>query len=132
MKSAIINPAALGEPKGYSNGMLFEGGGSLLFVAGQIGWDGGQRIVSDDFVQQFAQALDNVVAVVREAGGDATSIARLLIFVTDKKEYTSRLKDVGAVYRQIMGKHFPAMSLVEVSALVEDLAKVEIEAIAVI
>ncbi|HKY04311.1 MAG TPA: RidA family protein, partial [Blastocatellia bacterium] len=83
MKRTIINPAALGEPKGYSNGLLFEGGGSLLFVAGQIGWDGGQRIVSDDFVQQFAQALDNVVAVVREAGGDATSIARLLIFVTD-------------------------------------------------
>ncbi|HET9531971.1 MAG TPA: RidA family protein [Blastocatellia bacterium] len=131
MKSTIINPSSLAEPRGYNNGLLFEGG-SLLFVAGQVGWDREQRIVSDDFAQQFAQALENVLAVVREAGGDATSIARLLIFVTDKREYLSQLKDVGTAYRQIMGKHFPAMSLVEVSALVEDLAKVEIEAIAVI
>ncbi|HWP43166.1 MAG TPA: RidA family protein [Blastocatellia bacterium] len=131
MKMSIINPAALPDPKGYNNGVLFEGG-RLLFVAGQIGWDSERRIVSDDFAQQFAQALENVLAVVREAGGDVTSIARLLIFVTDMKEYRSRLKDTGAAYRQIMGKHFPAMSLVEVSSLVEDLAKVEIEATAVI
>jgi enamine deaminase RidA (YjgF/YER057c/UK114 family) len=131
MKMTTINPASLAEPVGYNNGVLAEGG-RLLFVAGQIGWDRERRIVSDDFADQFAQALENVLAVVRKAGGDRTSIARLLIFVTDKKEYTSRLKDVGAAYRQIMEKHFPAMSLVEVSALVEDLAKVEIEAIAVI
>jgi len=111
--------------------MLFEGG-SILFVAGQVGWDRQQRIVSDDFAEQFAQALENVLAVVREAGGAADNIARLLILVTDKEEYTTRLKDVGAAYRQLMGKHFPTMTLVEVSALVEDLAKVEIEAIAVI
>ncbi|HXG65991.1 MAG TPA: RidA family protein [Blastocatellia bacterium] len=128
---SVINPAALAEPRGYNNGVLVTGG-SLLFVAGQIGWDRQGRMVSDDFVEQFAQALENVLAVVREAGGDATSITRLLIFVTDKKEYISQLKAIGSVYRQLMGKHFPAMSLVEVKALVEDLAKVEIEAIAVV
>jgi enamine deaminase RidA (YjgF/YER057c/UK114 family) len=131
MKMTTINPLSLGQPKGYSNGVLVEGG-SLLFVAGQIGWDNLQRIVSDDFAEQFAQALENVLTVVREAGGDAVNIARLLIFVTDKKEYTANLKQVGAVYRQLMGNHYPAMALVEISSLVEDLAKVEIEAIAVI
>lgn len=129
MKISIINPPSLAHPVGYSNGIIVEGG-KLLFIAGQIGWDKAQRIVSDDFAEQFAQALSNVLAIVREAGGAPSSIVRLLIFVTDKKEYTSRLKDVGAAYRQLMGKHFPAMSLVEVSALVEDLAKVEIEAVA--
>ena len=128
---SIINPEALGQPRGYSNGLLFEGG-SLLFIAGQVGWDREHIIVSDDFAVQFAQALENVLAVVREAGGGPTNIARLLILVTDKDEYTSRLRDVGSAYRQLMGKHFPAMTLVEVSALLEHLAKVEIEAVAVI
>jgi len=131
MPMTVINPETLAQPSGYNNGLLFEGG-KLLFVAGQIGWDLERRVVSDDFPEQFAQALGNVLAVVRAAGGSPESIARLLIFVTDKKEYTSRLRDVGVAYRQLMGKHFPTMSLVEVSALVEDLAKVEIEAIAVI
>lgn len=126
-----INPEALGNPIGYNNGLLFTGG-SLLFIAGQIGWDKGQRIVSDDFADQFAQALENVLTVVREAGGSPEHIARLLIFVTDKDEYASRLRDVGSAYRQLMGKHFPAMTLVEVSSLLERLAKVEIEALAVI
>ena len=127
----ILNPEALGQPRGYSNGVLMEGG-SLLFIAGQIGWDGDQRIVSDDFAAQFAQALENVLTVVREAGGEAENIARLTIYVTDKREYSSHLRDVGSAYRQLMGKHFPAMTLVEVSGLVEHLAKVEIEATAVI
>lgn len=131
MKMTIINPQSLGHPKGYSNGVLVEGG-SLLFVAGQIGWDSLQRIISDEFAEQFAQALENVLTVVRQAGGSATNIARLLIFVTDKKEYTANLKHVGTVYRRIMGEHYPAMALLEISSLVEDLAKVEIEAIAVI
>ncbi len=131
MSMTVINPEALAEPSGYNNGVLFEGG-KLLFVAGQIGWDRAGRIVSDDFPEQFAQALANVLAVVRAAGGSPASIARLLILVTDKKEYAARLKDVGVAYRQLMGKHFPSMTLVEVSALLEDLAKVEIEAIAVI
>jgi enamine deaminase RidA (YjgF/YER057c/UK114 family) len=131
MKMTIINPEAMGQPRGYSNGMLFEGG-SLLFIAGQVGWDGESRIVSDDFAQQFAQALENVLVVVRQAGGGPENIGRLLIFVTDKDEYASRLRDVGSAYRQLMGKHFPAMTLVEVSSLLERLAKVEIEALAVI
>ena len=131
MKMTIINPGSFGQPSGYSNGMLFEGG-SLLFIAGQVGWDGDHRFVSDDFAEQFAQALENVLAVVREAGGGPENIARMLIFVTDKDEYTSRLRDVGAAYRQLMDKHFPAMTLVEVSSLLEHLAKVEIEATAVI
>jgi len=131
MKITIVNPPELAEPRGYSNGVVAEGG-SLLFVAGQIGWDREQRIVSDDLAEQFGQALENVLTVVRRAGGGPASVTRLLIFVTDKKEYTAHLKDVGSVYRQLMGKHFPAMTLVEVSALVEDLAKVEIEALAVV
>ena len=131
MKMEIINPSSLAEPSGYNNGVLCERG-KLLFVAGQIGWDRERRIVSDDFAEQFAQALENVVSVVRQAGGQPTNIARLLIFVCDKKEYLSGIKAVGSAYRQIMGKHFPAMTLVEVRALVEDLARVEIEATAVI
>jgi enamine deaminase RidA (YjgF/YER057c/UK114 family) len=131
MKMSFINPAELAEPRGYNNGVLVEGG-RLLFVAGQIGWDRMRRIVSDDFTDQFALALENVLAVVRHAGGDQSSIASMRIYVTDKKEYTSQLKNIGLIYRQLMGKHFPAMVLVEVSALVEDLAKVEIEAIACI
>lgn len=127
----IINPEALGQPRGYSNGVFFEEG-SILFVAGQIGWDRESRIVSDGFAEQFAQALENVLAVVRKAGGGPESIGRLLIFVTDKDEYSESRRDVGAAYRQLMGKHFPAMTLVEVSSLLEPLAKVEIEALAVI
>ena len=131
MKMTIINPEALGQPRGYSNGILFEGG-SLLFIAGQVGWDRDSRIVSDDFAEQFAQSLENVLAVVRRAGGKPENIGRLLIFVTDKAEYATRLRDVGSAYRQLMGKHFPAMTLVEVSSLLEPHAKVEIEALAVI
>jgi len=127
----IINPEALGQPRGYSNGMLFEGG-SILFIAGQVGWDRESRIVSDDFAEQFVQALENVLAVVHQAGGGPENIGRMLIFVTDKDEYESRLRDIGSAYRQLMGKHFPAMTLVEVSSLLERLAKVEIEALAVI
>ena len=131
MKISVINPSGLAEPRGYNNGVLVESG-SLLFVAGQIGWNRERIIVSDDFADQFALALENVLSVVREAGGDQSSIVNMRIYVTDKKEYTSRLKDIGSVYRQIMGKNYPAMVLVEVGALVEDLAKVEIEAIAAI
>ena len=127
----IINPEALGYPRGYSNGVLVSGG-SLLFVAGQIGWGRDQRLVSDNFAGQFTQALENVLTVVRAAGGKPDCVVRLLIFVTDKNEYLANLEAVGLSYRQLMGKHFPAMSLVEVNGLVEDLAKVEIEAIAVI
>ena len=129
MRMTFINPEDWSAPRGYSNGVLVEGG-RLLFVAGQIAWDGEQQIVSQDFCEQFAQALRNVVAVVREAGGDAASIAQMRVYVTDKRAYTSNLKQIGAAYRDVMGRHYPAMALVEVAALVEDLAQVEIEAIA--
>ena len=127
-----INPEALGAPRGYSNGMLAPAGARLLAVAGQIAWDGSQQIVSDVFSRQFEQALQNVVEVVRGAGGGAEHLASLTIFVTDKREYVAELKEVGQAYRQIMGKHFPAMALVEISSLLEPAAKVEIQALAAV
>lgn len=129
MRMTMINPEALGAPRGYSNGVLVEGG-RLLFVAGQIAWDDRQQIVSQDFSEQFAQALANVLRVVRAAGGAPESLAQLRVYVTDKRAYMAGLKRVGAAYRELMGRHYPAMALVEVAALVEDLAQVEIEAIA--
>jgi enamine deaminase RidA (YjgF/YER057c/UK114 family) len=108
------------------------GSGELLFVAGQVGWNGAAQLVSDDFALQFGQALDNVLAVVREAGGSPESIGRLTIYVVDKGEYLARARDVGAVYRARMGRHFPAMALVEVKSLLEAGAKVEIEATALL
>lgn len=128
----FINPEMLGSPRGYSNGVLAPAGGRLLFVAGQIGWDGRQRLVSDDFVEQFDRALANLITVVIEAGGGPESIARLVIYVTDKREYKARTREVGERWRALMGRHFPAMALVEVKGLLEDAAKVEIEGIAVI
>jgi enamine deaminase RidA (YjgF/YER057c/UK114 family) len=132
MNFKLINPEALGTPRGYSNGVLTEPGGRLLFVAGQIGWNEKQTIVSEDFVAQFDQALANVVAVVTEAGGSSDQIARLVLYVTNKQEYTDNLNEVGKVYRSHLGKHFPAMALLEVKGLLEDKAKVEIEAVAVL
>ena len=132
MTLKLINPTSLGTPKGFSHGVLANASGQLLFVAGQIGWDENQRIVSANFVEQFDSALANVVAVVKEAGGTAGEIARLVIYVTDKNEYTLNLKAVGDCYRAHMGRHFPAMALVEVKGLLEDDAKVEIEAVAVL
>ena len=127
-----INPTELGAPKGYSNGVLVPADSSLLFVAGQIGWNSQQEIVSEKFVDQFGQALANILAIVREAGGQAQNLARLTIYVTDKNEYLADLPGLGAAYRQILGRHFPAMTLVEVQALLEPGAKVEIEATAAI
>jgi enamine deaminase RidA (YjgF/YER057c/UK114 family) len=127
-----INPAALGHPRGYSNGMLAPAGGRLLFIAGQVGWDEGQRLVGEDFTSQFEQALSNVLAVVREAGGAPRDIGRLTLYVVDKREYQEALAEVGAAYRRLMGKHFPAMALVEVAGLLEPGARVEIEGTAVL
>ena len=103
-----------------------------LFVAGQIAWDKDQKIVSDDFIEQFDKALANVITVVRAAGGEPENIVRLVIYVTDKLEYRERTKAVGERYRKHMGKHFPAMTLVQVAGLLDDRAKVEIEGMAVI
>jgi enamine deaminase RidA (YjgF/YER057c/UK114 family) len=132
MSFKLINPEALGAPSGYSNGLLAESSGKLLFIAGQIAWDNNQKIVSDDFVEQFDKALANVITVLRAAGGEAENIARLVIYVTNKIEYRERTKEVGDRYRTHMGKHFPAMVLVQVAGLLDDRAKVEIESMAVI
>jgi enamine deaminase RidA (YjgF/YER057c/UK114 family) len=132
MTFKLINPESLGSPRGYSNGVLTDAAGKLLFVAGQIGWDEKQTIVSDDFVAQFDRALANVVTVVTEAGGAPGQIARLVIYVTNKSEYVTRREEVGKSYRTHLGKHFPAMVLVEVKSLLDDRAKVEIEGVAVL
>ena len=116
--------------KGFSNGVVAEG--RMVFLAGQVGWNAEQRFESGDFVAQARQALANIVTLVAEAGGRAEHITRLTWFVLDKQEYLSHLHELGAAYRSVMGKHFPAMTLIQVGALVEDEAKVEIEATAVV
>ena len=132
MSFKLINPESLGAPHGYSNGVLTEAGGRLLFIAGQIAWDQQHHIVSDDLTEQFDRALANVIAVVTEAGGRPEQIARLIIYVTDRNEYKKCMKEIGKRYRARMGKHFPAMVLVEVAGLLEDRAQIEIEGIAVL
>lgn len=125
-----VNPESLAKPSGYNNGM--KGEGQILFVAGQVGWNREARLVSDDFVEQFAQALDNVLDVVWAAGGKPESIARLTVYVTDKAEYLRRRRALGEAWRRRLGRHYPAMSLVEVKALLEEGAQVEIEATALL
>ena len=132
MSFTFINPESLGAPNGYTNGVLTEAGGRWLFIAGQIGWDENQKIVSDDLIEQFDRALANVITIVTEAGGKSDQIARLIIYVIDKDQYRTRMKEIGERYRARMGKHFPAMVLVEVKSLLEDRAKIEIEGIAVL
>jgi enamine deaminase RidA (YjgF/YER057c/UK114 family) len=131
MSFTFINPASLGAPRGYSNGVLTEGG-RLLFIAGQIAWTQEQRIVSDDLVAQFDRALANVITVVTAAGGKPDQIARLILYVTDKNDYQQHAKEIGERYRAHMGKHFPAMVLVEVKSLLDDAAMIEIEGLAVL
>lgn len=132
MSFKTINPQSLGKPRGYSNGLLTMHDARLLFIAGQIGWDENQRLVGEDFVEQFERALKNLLAVVHEAGGAPGGVARLVIYVTDKSEYAARTREIGERWRALMGKHFPTMTLVEVKSLLEDGAKVEIEGIAVL
>ena len=132
MTFKFINPESLGSPRGYSNGVLADPGGQLLFIAGQVAWNNRQEIVSDDFVEQFDRALANVITVVSEAGGTSNDIARLIIYVTRKNEYKQRTREVGERYRAHMGKHFPTMVLVEVKSLLDDAAKVEIEGVAIL
>jgi enamine deaminase RidA (YjgF/YER057c/UK114 family) len=132
MAFELINPDSLGAPKGYTNGVLADAGGKLLFIAGQVAWDKQQKIVSDDFVEQFDQALANVITVLKAAGGEPANVARLAIYVTSRVEYLGRTIQVGLRYRKHMGNYFPAMVLVEVGGLVDNAAKVEIEGMAVI
>src|SRR5438067_1937264 len=117
MSFRFVNPESLGRPRGYANGALAPAGGRLLFVAGQVAWDADQRIACADLAGQFRRALANVVTVVREAGGEPTDVGRLTIYVVDRKEYQAERRAIGEAYRAVMGRHFPAMSLVEVSGL---------------
>jgi enamine deaminase RidA (YjgF/YER057c/UK114 family) len=130
MALQMVNPPSLPRPRGYSHGV--KGMGELLFIAGEIGWNREGRMVSDDFLAQFAQALDNVLDVVWAAGGPPQALARLVIYVTNKGEYLSSRRQIGEIYRARMGKHFPAMALIEVKSLLEDDAKVEIEGVAIL
>ncbi len=126
----VLQPPGWEQPRGYSNGVAAEG--RLVFVAGQIGWNAAQRFESDDFVDQTRQALANIVAVLAEAGAKPEHIVRMTWYVTDKREYLSRGREVGAVFRDLIGVYHAAMSAVQVSALMEDRAKVEIEVTAVV
>jgi enamine deaminase RidA (YjgF/YER057c/UK114 family) len=126
----VVDPPELGAPQGYANGVVVPAGRRLLFVAGQIGWDGEQRLVGDDFGAQFAQALANVLTVVRAAGGEAAVVARLTVYVVDKAEYAASRRELGERWRELMGRHYPAMALIEVRGLLAPGAKVEIEAVA--
>lgn len=126
----IVEPHGWPRGKGYAPGVIAQG--RIVFVSGQIGWDERGRFVGDDLVSQARRALENVVAVVRAAGGEATNIARLTWYVTDKRAYLAGQRELGRAYREVMGTHYPAMAVVVVSALVEDAALVEIEATAVL
>jgi enamine deaminase RidA (YjgF/YER057c/UK114 family) len=127
-----VDPPELGRPQGYANGILVPAGRRLLLVAGQVGWDAEQRLVGPGFVEQFAQALANVLAVVRAAGGGPGDLARLTLYVLDRDEYAGHRRALGERYRELMGRHFPAMTLVEVRALLHPEARVEIEATAAV
>lgn len=132
MNFEMINPESLGAARGYNNGVLTPAGCRTLYVAGQTARDGAGVIVDGGMVAQWAQALANVLAVVRQAGGDASSIARMTVFVTDRAAYLDNRQPLGAAWRDAMGRHFPAMSVLVVTALVDDGAMVEIEATAVL
>jgi enamine deaminase RidA (YjgF/YER057c/UK114 family) len=126
----ILQPEGWTKPIGYANGV--EARGRTVFVGGQIGWNGQAEFETDDFVGQVRQTLENVVAVIAEAGGKPEHITTMTWYFTDKAEYLANLKGIGAAYRETIGKHFPAMAAMQVVALVEDRAKIEIQATAVI
>ncbi|MGA8005350.1 MAG: RidA family protein [Burkholderiales bacterium] len=127
----VLQPPGWARPKGYSNGIATRGG-KLVFIAGQVGWSGDGSWREGGFAGQFRQALANVLAVLGEAGGKPEHVARLTWYVLDKQEYLAALADVGAAYRELMGRHYPVMTVVQVSGLVEDRARLEIEATAVV
>ena len=129
MSGTVLQPSGWSKPRGYSNGIVATG--RMVFVAGQIGWNGDCEFESDDFVAQTAQALRNVVAVLFEGGAHPEDIVRMTWYVTDREEYLRRGSEIGVVYREIMGKHYPVMTAVEVKGLMEARAKVEIEVTAV-
>jgi len=126
----ILQPPGWAKPKGFSNGMAATG--RFVFVAGQIGWTGESKWEAKDFAGQFRQTLRNTLAVLAEAGARPEHIVRMTWYITDKQEYLGAIKEVGAAYRELIGKHYPTMAVVQVVALMEDAAKVEIETTAVI
>jgi enamine deaminase RidA (YjgF/YER057c/UK114 family) len=130
MSHIVLQPAGWARPRGYANGIVASG--RQVFIAGQIGWDGQCRFASDRFAGQVRQALANVIAVLAEAGGGAEHLVRLTWYITSRDEYLAELAEVGAAYREMIGRHFPAMAVVQVAGLIEARAKVEIEATAVI
>lgn len=126
----VLQPPGWTQPRGYANGIAARG--TIVMVAGQVGWNPQQRFETDDFTAQARQALQNVLAVLAEAGGRPEHIARMTWYVTDKDEYLASYRSLGAVYRELMGRHFPAMTAVQVAGLIEPGAKVEIEATAIV
>jgi enamine deaminase RidA (YjgF/YER057c/UK114 family) len=126
----LLQPPGWAPPKGYANGVAARG--TMVFVGGQIGWNAQQQFESDDFIEQTGLALRNIVEVLREAGAGPEHMVRMTWYVTDRDEYNRRLGELGPVYRDAMGRNFPAMTCVQVAALVEARAKVEIEVTAVI
>lgn len=130
MTHLVIQPEGWEKARGYSNGIVASG--KTLYIGGQIGWNAQQVFESDDFIGQMEQALRNIVDVLETAGGKITDLVRLTWYVVDKSEYVARQREVGEAYRRVLGKHFPSMTMVVVSALVEDAALIEIEATAVL
>ena len=126
----ILQPPGWAKPKGFSNGIAASG--KLVFVAGQIGWTGASKWEAKDFAGQFRQTLKNTLAVLAEAGGGPEHIVRMTWYVLDKQEYLGALKEVGAAWRELIGRHYPAMAVVQVSGLMEDAARLEIETTAVV
>ena len=130
MKNTLLQPEGWVAPKGYANGMSARG--TIVFTGGQICWNAQQQFESDDFIDQTRQTLLNVRAVLEAGGAGPEHLVRLTWYVVDRKEYNARLKELGAVYREVLGKNFPAMACVQVAGLMEERAKVEIEATAVV
>ncbi len=126
----LLQPPGWAPAKGYANGIATRG--TLVFVGGQIGWNAQQQFETDDFIAQTRQTLQNVMAVLAEAGAGPEHMVRMTWYVIDRDEYNARLKELGGVYREVIGKHFPAMTCVQVAALMEQRAKVEIEVTAVL
>ena len=126
----LLQPPGWATPKGYANGVAARG--TMIFVGGQIGWNAEQQFESDDFIAQTAQALRNIATVLKEGGAAPEHMVRMTWYVTDRDEYVRRLSELGPVYREVMGRNFPAMTCVQVAALVEARAKIEIEVTAVV
>ncbi len=126
----VLNPPSWPRPKGYSNGIAVSG--RMVFVAGMVGWNANEAFETDDFVGQFRQTLENICAVLAEGGAGPEHVVRMTVYLGDKREYLARLKEVGEVWRAVMGQSYPVMAAIEVSGFMEDRAKLEIEATAVV